>query len=53
MCQLWQPPGVDGLMTGEGGRVSDRMSGELASHIMGHMVARAVGRVLVRFGSVP
>lgn len=38
-----QPPGADGLMMGDGGRVSDRMSGEPASHIMGHMVVRAAG----------
>lgn len=38
-----QPPGADGLMMGESGCVSDRMSGEPASHIMGHMVVRAAG----------
>jgi hypothetical protein len=53
VCQLRQPPGVDGLMIREGERVSDRMSGEPATHTMGHMVARAVDRVLIRFGSVP
>lgn len=42
-CVQQQPPGADGLMMGDGGRVSDRMSGEPASHIMGHMVVRAAG----------